>query len=250
MAIEITLDAGHGRWDNKSPNNKNYIEGTQMWHLSVYLEKALKSYGFEVKTTRPSIEDNPSHEERGKVASNSNLFLSLHSNAPGKSKDGTYDEKITGSVTFYPIKTPEIKALAEALGEKVSAMMKHHFRGAMTLEYPDRPGIDYYGVIRNAVANGCKNAIIIEHGFHTNPNDSNYLLDDDNLILLAEAEAQIIAEHFGQKRITETKPKPKEWYAEAQKWAVDNGIADGTRPDEPATRAEVWTMLKRLKEKE
>jgi len=38
------------------------------------------------------------------------------------------------------------------------------------------------------------------------------------------------------------------WYAEAQRWAVDSGIADGTRPQEPATRAEVWTMLMRLKE--
>lgn len=43
--------------------------------------------------------------------------------------------------------------------------------------------------------------------------------------------------------------KPQEqapWYAEAQAWAKDNGIADGTRPEEPATRAEVWTMLMRL----
>ncbi len=38
------------------------------------------------------------------------------------------------------------------------------------------------------------------------------------------------------------------WYAEAQRWAMDSGIADGTRPQDPATRAEVWTMLKRLKE--
>ncbi len=38
------------------------------------------------------------------------------------------------------------------------------------------------------------------------------------------------------------------WYAQAQRWAVDSGIADGTRPQDPATRAEVWTMLMRLKE--
>ena len=36
------------------------------------------------------------------------------------------------------------------------------------------------------------------------------------------------------------------WYAEAQAWAVEMGIADGTRPEEAATRAEVWTMLQRL----
>ena len=43
------------------------------------------------------------------------------------------------------------------------------------------------------------------------------------------------------------KPQEKDpWYAQAQAWAKDNGIADGNRPEEPATRAEVWTMLMRL----
>lgn len=41
-------------------------------------------------------------------------------------------------------------------------------------------------------------------------------------------------------------PTDEPWYAEAQRWAVENGIADGQRPEEPATRAEVWTMLQRM----
>ena len=40
--------------------------------------------------------------------------------------------------------------------------------------------------------------------------------------------------------------KAQPWYAEAQKWAVDNGISDGTRPHDTTTRAEVWAMLQRL----
>lgn len=36
------------------------------------------------------------------------------------------------------------------------------------------------------------------------------------------------------------------WYADAQKWAMEMGIADGTRPTDPCTRAEEWTMLQRL----
>ena len=45
-------------------------------------------------------------------------------------------------------------------------------------------------------------------------------------------------------------PKADEpWYAEAQRWAVENGIADGERPEEPATRAEVWAMLHRAMKK-
>lgn len=37
----------------------------------------------------------------------------------------------------------------------------------------------------------------------------------------------------------------KTWYADAQAWAVERGITDGTDPDGPVTRAQVWTMLYR-----
>ena len=37
------------------------------------------------------------------------------------------------------------------------------------------------------------------------------------------------------------------WYADAQKWVIANGISDGTRPNDTATRAEVWAMLQRMK---
>lgn len=42
------------------------------------------------------------------------------------------------------------------------------------------------------------------------------------------------------------KQEEKTWYADAQQWAIGKGITDGTRPDEPATRAEVWSMLYRM----
>lgn len=45
----------------------------------------------------------------------------------------------------------------------------------------------------------------------------------------------------------EKKDTPDPWYAEAQKWVIEQGISDGTRPADAATRAEVWAMLKRLK---
>ena len=40
--------------------------------------------------------------------------------------------------------------------------------------------------------------------------------------------------------------KEKEpWYAAAQKWVKEKGISDGTKPNTPTTRAEVWEMLYR-----
>lgn len=264
MALRITLDPGHGRNDNRSPNNLLYVEGTQMWHLAVYLEKALERRGFDVITTRPDINENPSLEERGELAGNNTscLLLSLHSNSPARKNDGTYDAKVTGTVAFYPLGTPEIKKLAESLGERVSAMMGHYFRGAQTKSYPNSPKLDYYGVIRNAVAYGCHNAIILEHGFHTNLADSEYLLEDENLKALAEAEAEIIAEYFGLKKqstvvsdVVKLDNEPQGWSKEAVDWAVKNKILNGDENGnlklrEPCTREELITILYRALGKE
>ena len=46
------------------------------------------------------------------------------------------------------------------------------------------------------------------------------------------------------------KPGNKDpWYQKYMDWAVENDISDGTRPGDPATRAEVWAMLKRMENK-
>lgn len=212
MSFKITIDPGHGKNGNKSPNNTKYIEGTQMWHLANKLKTALEKYGFEVLTTRPNITDNPSLSARGKMAGNNDccLFLSLHSNAPGKSADGTYSKSVTGTVVYYSMTDSENKVLADRLGNKVSELMGHYFRGSLTRQYPNKPGVDYYGVIRAAAQSGCKCAMLIEHGFHTNINDSNFLLVDANLEKIANAEAEIIANYFGQKAQTDTAQPPAE----------------------------------------
>lgn len=46
----------------------------------------------------------------------------------------------------------------------------------------------------------------------------------------------------------ETPEETPQWYAEAQSWVISMGIADGARPLDNVTRAEVWVMLKRLYE--
>lgn len=43
--------------------------------------------------------------------------------------------------------------------------------------------------------------------------------------------------------------KNEPWYAGAMNWGVANGIIDGTKPEEAATRAQVITMLKRYHDK-
>lgn len=204
--IVITLDPGHGQNGNISPNNTKYVEGKQMWYLANKLKAALEVYGFQVVTTRPKLSDDPSLEVRGSTAgkNGSSLFLSLHSNAPGPNADGSYSKTTTGSVVYYSLTNTKSKALADSLGNKVSEVMGHYYRGSMTRQYPDKPGVDYYGVIRSAAQSGCTCALIIEHGFHTNVGDSNFLMQDANLQKLAEAEAKVIADYFGQTKKTTT----------------------------------------------
>jgi len=43
-------------------------------------------------------------------------------------------------------------------------------------------------------------------------------------------------------------PTSEPWYTAAQKWVEENKIADGTRPDDAVTRAEMWAMLYRANE--
>lgn len=200
MAIKITLDPGHGRTGNPYPPQKGYYEGTQMWKLANFLKAELEKYGFQVVTTRPNLNDDPSLSARGQTAgkNGSALFLSLHSNAPASASD----TKPTGSVMYYSLTDAKNKVFADKLGNKVSEIMGHYYRGSLTRT--GSSGADYYGVIRAAAQSGCKAAFILEHGFHTNIKDSSFLIVDANLKILACEEAKVIAQYFGQ----ETKEKP------------------------------------------
>lgn len=193
--MRILLDPGHGQYGNPYPPQKGYYEGTQMWKLAGYLKAELEGQGFEVSTTRSKLSDNPSVQARGKMAKGHDLFISLHSNAPAVASD----TGPTGTVVFYTMSTPHIKPLADAIGKKVSEIMAHKYKGSLVREHPTRKGQDYYGVLRNAIGSGCKAGLLIEHGFHTNPKDSAFLIKDENLKKLAIAEAEIIRNYYGMK---------------------------------------------------
>ena len=42
----------------------------------------------------------------------------------------------------------------------------------------------------------------------------------------------------------EPEPEKEPWYADTMRWAAKEGICDGTRPEDPATRAEVAQMIR------
>ena len=191
----IVLDAGHGQFGNPYPDIEGAYEGTRNFVLACFLKKTLESKGFEVLLTRENIEDNPSLEDRGRLAGERGalLFISLHSNAPGGATTPEAYKSVCGCEVYYSMSDEAFNApLALALCETISTCIDTPNRGAKTRTYPDQPGVDFYGVLRNSVTYGCKHAFIIEHGFHTNPHDAAFLNDDGCMARLAEAEACVI----------------------------------------------------------
>ena len=206
---KILLDAGHYDKYNQSKVCTSYYEGTQMWKLYNHLKIQLEKYGFTVGTTKTSINGYPKTNgnddvyKRGQMAKGYDLMISLHSNACDT-------ESVNRAVIIYPMSGNKLD-LATALGTCVKSTMNLSSYQLMQRDYDTGTmysGVkttkkDYYGVIRGAVAVGTP-CIIIEHGFHTNTAVAKWLMVDSNLQKLAEAEAKIIAEHFGIKKQTST----------------------------------------------
>lgn len=192
----IILDAGHGPHGNPYPIMEGKFEGTQNYRLALHLKNALEARDFEVILTRPNLDDDPALDVRGHMAGENNaiLFLSLHSNAPGSATPPERYHAVCGSEVYYSLTDPERNAeIARALNAAIVATMQTEDRGVKTRSYPDQPDVDYYSVIRNSVASGCKQAFIAEHGFHTNPEDAAFLTSEECLCKLAEAEAEALA---------------------------------------------------------
>lgn len=195
----IVLDPGHGQFGNKHTTRDGFYEGTQNYILASFLKTELEAIGFDVRMTRERVEDDMGLVERGAMAGNLGavMFLSIHSNAPGGNPGEERYAKIRGAETFYSVSDCEGNApIARDLTDAVVRTMQTENRGIKTRRYPDNESVDYYGVLRSAAASGCKRAFLIEHGFHTNPEDSAFLQNSECLAKLAKAEAEVIDKWF------------------------------------------------------
>lgn len=191
--MKICIDAGHSIGYNPSPADPTYREGTRMFDLQTYLKPALERYGFEVVCTRRRVEDNPSLYARGTMAQDCDLLLSLHSNAVANERNDSVDYVRV----YYPV-SRRGQALAKALSETIASVMGTVQQPQFVVRWNSAGDADYYGVIRYAVAVGSC-GMILEHSFHTHPRSTEWLLSDENLRKLAEAEAAVVAEYYGME---------------------------------------------------
>lgn len=198
MSKKICLDAGHvGSKYNQSPIVKTYYESAMVWALHLKLKAQLEARGFQVVTTRASIDTDLGVYERGTASKGCDIFISLHSNACGT-------ESVDYPVVYraYDNKN-NVDTLALKLAKKVGELMGTTQAGR-TATRKNSSGGEYYGVLRGARAVGTPYYMLIEHSFHTNTKATKWLSKDANLDKLAVAEADILAEFFGMESSTET----------------------------------------------
>lgn len=198
MSKKICLDAGHvGSKYNQSPVVKTYYESAMVWALHLKLKAQLEARGFQVVTTRASIDTDLGVYERGTASKGCDVFISLHSNACGT-------ENVDYPVVYRANDNKNnVDTLALKLAKKVGELMGTTQAGR-TATRKNSSGGEYYGVLRGARAVGTPYYMLIEHSFHTNTKATKWLSKDANLDKLAAAEADILAEFFGMESSTET----------------------------------------------
>lgn len=190
--VKICLDAGHYGKYNRSSVVPAYYESDMTWKLHLKLKAELEKYGIEVITTRTNQATDRGLKDRGSAAKGCDLFLSIHSNACD-----------TESVD-YPLVIVPINGSGDAIGNKLAKCIEETMgtkqKGDVWNKKSDK-GYDWYGVIRGAALVGVP-GLILEHSFHTNTRAAQWLSNDANLDKLAQAEAAVIAAHYGLNKTT------------------------------------------------
>ncbi len=195
----VCLDPGHDKAKyNRSKVVPAYYEGQRMWDLCCLLKPRLEALGIAVTVTKSKADQAVSLSTRGKKSKDADLFISLHSNAAST-------ENPNWVTILYQVEAPgdtdeTSKAFAQIIGDCVSSVLGVKRKLSARKSASDRDGDgyadDYYGVLRSAHQVGTP-GVIIEHGFHTNADCANWLLEDANLEKLADAEAAAVAGWFG-----------------------------------------------------
>lgn len=235
----VCLDPGHGPDTVNGSPDGTYKEKEFTWDMYKRLRPLLEANGIEVICTRAENEK-PSLTARAAVSNKAgaDLFVSLHSNASG---DGGWTAP-RGLMIYTSVAGDS--AGRNRAAKAILARMKE---AGVTLFGSGLEHNPEYTVLRTTTAP----AMIVEHGFHTNREDTALLKDSAYRDKLAEAECMGICDYLGvawKGGQAEGKPAdaPAAWAAEAWRKAKEKGIMDGTRPAEGITRQELAVVLDRL----
>lgn len=200
----VCLDAGHYGKQNRSNIVPEFYESEINWKLQELLADRLSKLGIQVVKTRADKNKDMELTARGKQAKNCDLFISIHANAADNANAnyvlGIYqvdDDCGTLDAQSKQITSLLAECVATVMGAKAQTWSRNSSSDRDKNGFMD----DYYGVLRGAHSVGTA-GVIIEHGFYTNKVQAQFLMKDENLAKLADAEAKVIADWFG---VVETK---------------------------------------------
>ena len=203
----VVIDPGHTDNTYNAGAVKGYYESKAVYDLSLYEKAALEKRGIDVILTRERNQD-PGLYERGQMAVKNGrgyanvVFESNHSNA--------FNGKAYGVNVIRSAHLPASEKLADRMIDAIVKVMKlstgiTYNRGVTTKTQSN--GADWYGVIRGAVSGEVSQKqaqngpvhydYIVEHGFHDNQKECQFLSKQENLKAIAEAKAAVIADYFG-----------------------------------------------------
>lgn len=203
----VVIDPGHTGNTYNAGAVKGYYESKAVYDLSLYEKAALEKRGIDVILTRERNQD-PGLYERGQMAVKKGhgyanvVFESNHSNA--------FNGKAYGVTIIRSAHLPSSEKLANRMIDAIVKVMKPstgitYNRGVTTKTQSN--GADWYGVIRGAVSGEVSQKqaqngpvhydYIVEHGFHDNQKECQFLSKQENLKAIAEAKAAVIADYFG-----------------------------------------------------
>lgn len=234
---KVMLDPGHDAGNVNGSPDGTYKEHEFALDMGGRIKAILEKAGVEVSMTRTDGSAVPL-DERCRMANaikDLNLYVSLHSNAADSS--GQWSSARGWSAHIIAKGGNAEKAAKEILKRVQAAGVAVRSQSIV---------VDNIQVLRDTVAP----AVLIEHGFHTNEQDTALLKDSQYRQALASAEALGILDHLGLSLPAEpaegAPDKAAEWADEAWELAYKLGILDGTRPEDPVTRQELGVVLKSL----
>lgn len=192
--MKIMIDPGHySATVNQSPIDPTYYESATVWKLAGYLQKELIRRGEIADLTRKNIDEDVGLVERGLKSKGYDLFISIHTNSTGDNKPS--------DTADFPVCYTQLSGATDDLADmflaKLSQMFDSRYQPYKQARANEN-GEDWYGVLRGAAQVGTP-GIIVEHGFHTNHYNLQYLESDTFLRNLAYEDANIIQKWFADK---------------------------------------------------
>lgn len=229
----VCLDPGHGPDTVNGSPDGTYKEHEFAWDMGQRVKALLEAQGVEAVVTR-TADTKPTLTERAQVSNNAvaDCLVSLHTNAEGGTGWGS-----ARGFMIYTSAGPT-NAPRNVLAQDIIDCMKES--GVLIRSTPIAHDASLTVLVKADAP-----AVLIEYGFHTNKEDVALLKDSTYRDKLAEATAHGICDWLGVTWTDKEPEDPTTWYTDAQKFVTSMGIADGTRPLDNVTRAEVWVMLER-----